>query len=88
MFNPPFPWPRETRRFAPSRHQAKPSPAHPRSHPVWLLKTGDLEYGIWTAGQVQGLINDVPTSCAELIERMVRECEATILQRLVGMIHK
>ncbi len=52
-----------------------------------LLKTGDLEYGVWTAGQVQGLIDDIP-SCQELIERLVRDCEATILQRLVGMIQK
>ncbi len=52
-----------------------------------LLKTGDLEYGVWTAGQVQGLIDDVP-SCQELIDRLVRDCEATILQRLVGMIQK
>lgn len=52
-----------------------------------LLKTGDLEYGVWTAGQVQGLIDDVP-SCQELIDRLMRDCEATILQRLVGMIQK
>lgn len=50
-----------------------------------LLKTGDMEYGIWTAGQVQGLITDVP-SCAELLDRMVREAEATIRQRLMGML--
>ncbi len=49
------------------------------------LQTGDVEYGIWTAGQVQGLITDVP-SCAELLERMVKEAEATIRQRLVGML--
>lgn len=50
-----------------------------------LFKTGDMEHGIWTAGQVQGLINDVP-SCAELLERMVKEAEATIRQRLMGML--
>ena len=37
------------------------------------LASGDLDSGILTAGQVIGLIDDIPT-CAELIERMVREC--------------
>uniref|UniRef100_UPI00268FE84A hypothetical protein n=1 Tax=Amycolatopsis thermoflava TaxID=84480 RepID=UPI00268FE84A len=36
---------------------------------------GDLELGTWSAGLVQGIINDVPT-VAELIERIVTEaCE-------------
>jgi nitronate monooxygenase len=35
---------------------------------------------IW-AGQVQGLIHDIPT-CAELIGRMAAEAEAVIAQRL------
>lgn len=33
---------------------------------------GDMEGGIWTAGQVIGLINDVP-SCQELLDNMVNE---------------
>lgn len=33
---------------------------------------GDMEGGIWTAGQVIGLINDVP-SCQELLDTMVNE---------------
>lgn len=37
------------------------------------LETGDVNGGIITAGMVVGLINDIPT-CAELLERMVREC--------------
>jgi nitronate monooxygenase len=41
------------------------------------LEAGDPNDGIVTAGQVAGLIDDVPT-CAELIERMVAECRRQI----------
>lgn len=37
------------------------------------LESGDETQGLIWAGQVIGLIDDIPT-CAELIERMVREC--------------
>lgn len=37
------------------------------------LETGDATGGLVWAGQSVGLIDDIPT-CAELIERMVREC--------------
>ncbi len=37
------------------------------------LETGDLDAGLVWAGEVVGLIEDVP-SCAELIDRMVAEC--------------
>lgn len=37
------------------------------------LEAGDINGGIITAGMVMGLIDDIPT-CAELLERMVREC--------------
>jgi len=50
-----------------------------------VYEQGDPDYGIWSAGQVQGLIHDIPT-CAELIHRMVREAEEIIAQRLGGMI--
>lgn len=36
------------------------------------LEAGEVDGGIITAGMVMGLIDDVPT-CAELLERMVRE---------------
>lgn len=49
------------------------------------LQTGDIDFGIWTAGQVQGLITDIP-SCEELVNRLVSEAEATIRQRLMGML--
>jgi nitronate monooxygenase len=50
-----------------------------------VYETGDPDHGIWSAGQVQGLIHDVP-SCAELIHRIIAEAEAIILGRLEGMI--
>jgi NAD(P)H-dependent flavin oxidoreductase YrpB (nitropropane dioxygenase family) len=37
------------------------------------LESGDLNAGLVWAGEVVGLIDDIPT-CAELIERMVAEC--------------
>ncbi|HEX7761046.1 MAG TPA: nitronate monooxygenase family protein [Caulobacteraceae bacterium] len=52
-----------------------------------VYETGDPDHGIWSAGQVQGLIHDVP-SCAELISRMVLGAEEIIQARLQGMIHK
>lgn len=47
------------------------------------LETGDLDSGLVWAGQVQGLIHDVPT-CRELIERIVADAEAIIAARLSG----
>jgi NADH:quinone reductase (non-electrogenic) len=35
-----------------------------------VYETGDLDHGIWTAGQAQALIQDVPT-VAELVERII-----------------
>ena len=50
-----------------------------------VYETGDPDHGIWSAGQVQGLIHDIP-SCAELIHRMVSGAEEIIQGRLEGMI--
>jgi nitronate monooxygenase len=49
-----------------------------------VYEEGDTDFGIWSAGMVQGLIHDIPT-CAELVSRIVREAEAIIAQRLAGM---
>lgn len=38
------------------------------------LNSGQVDDGVITAGQVVGLIDDIPT-CAELIERIVAECD-------------
>jgi NAD(P)H-dependent flavin oxidoreductase YrpB (nitropropane dioxygenase family) len=49
------------------------------------LETGDINAGLIWAGQVQGLIHDIPT-CAELIGRIMGDAEAIIGRRLAGML--
>jgi nitronate monooxygenase len=49
------------------------------------LGSGDTNHGIWSAGMIQGLINDIPT-CAELVGRIVRDAEAIIRNRLEAMV--
>jgi len=44
-------------------------------------KDGDADGGIWGAGQVVGLIDDIPTT-KELMDRLVGEAEQTIKGRL------
>jgi nitronate monooxygenase len=41
------------------------------------LEGGDINAGLVWAGQVVGLINDIPT-CKELIERMISECKQSL----------
>lgn len=48
------------------------------------LETGDLDAGLVWAGQIQGLIHDVPT-CQQLLDRMIDEAEAIIRDRLNSM---
>ncbi|MCG8314031.1 MAG: nitronate monooxygenase family protein [Pseudomonadales bacterium] len=50
-----------------------------------VLDKGDLEHGIWTAGMVIGLINDIPT-CDTLVSRIVAEAEEVIRTRMNGML--
>ncbi|KAI1800307.1 2-nitropropane dioxygenase family oxidoreductase [Daldinia bambusicola] len=42
---------------------------------------GDADYGVWTAGQVIGLIHDIPT-CAALLSRIEKEAEETLTSKL------
>lgn len=49
-----------------------------------LLESGDLDAGLIWAGQVQGLIHDIPTVDV-LIQRIMREAQDIIRQRLPGM---
>jgi NADH:quinone reductase (non-electrogenic) len=49
------------------------------------LVSGDTDHGVWSAGMVQGLIQDIP-SCRELIDRIMSEAEAIIAQRLAGFL--
>jgi NAD(P)H-dependent flavin oxidoreductase YrpB (nitropropane dioxygenase family) len=50
-----------------------------------LFERGDLEHGIWSAGMVIGLIDDIPT-CEELLARIVAEAEQIIAERLNGLL--
>ena len=49
------------------------------------LETGDIDAGLVWAGQVQGLIHDVP-SCDALVRRIVADAEAIIARRLSAMV--
>jgi NAD(P)H-dependent flavin oxidoreductase YrpB (nitropropane dioxygenase family) len=49
-----------------------------------VYEEGDIEYGVWSAGMVVGLIKDIPT-CAELVHRIVAEAEGIITARLANM---
>ena len=50
-----------------------------------VYEKGDPEYGVWSAGMVQGLIHDIP-SVQELVERIMTEAEALIRKRLDVMV--
>ena len=50
-----------------------------------LFDTGDLDKGIWSAGMIVGLIDDIPT-CHELISRIVAEAEEIIKRRLIEAV--
>ncbi|KAJ3280650.1 hypothetical protein HDU79_011485 [Rhizoclosmatium sp. JEL0117] len=52
-----------------------------------VFVNGDSDYGVWTAGTVLGLIDDIP-SCQVLVSRMVAGAEEIITQRLAGMVVK
>lgn len=50
-----------------------------------VYEIGDTDYGIWSAGMVQGLIDDVPT-VAELVGRIMREASDTVSSRLTDLL--
>ncbi len=50
---------------------------------VW--EKGDVDGGVFTAGQVTGLIHDIPT-VAELVSRIVAEAEDIVRHRLPGLV--
>jgi nitronate monooxygenase len=50
-----------------------------------VYDTGDTDFGIWSAGQTQGLIHDIPT-CKELIDNIMSEAHAIIRSRLDRMV--
>jgi NADH:quinone reductase (non-electrogenic) len=48
-----------------------------------IMKTGDMEAGVWSCGMVAGLIHDVP-SVKDLIDRIMAEADQIIRKRLPG----
>ena len=46
-----------------------------------VMQNGAMDSGAWSCGMVAGLINDIP-SCKELIDRIIRDAEKLINQRL------
>ena len=52
-----------------------------------VLEDGKVEKGVMSAGQVMGLIHDVPT-VKELIDRIVSEAEDIITKRLTGVVQQ
>jgi len=53
-------------------------------YPKVMIK-GDMDAGAWSCGMVVGLIRDIPT-VKELVDRIMAEAEAIILQRLTGLL--
>lgn len=49
------------------------------------LETGNLDAGLIWAGQIQGLIRDIP-SCQDLLDRMIKDAQDIIRKRLSGML--
>lgn len=50
-----------------------------------VMKGGDVDAGAWSCGMVAGLIHDIPT-CKELIDRMMKEAEDIIKNRLNSLL--
>jgi len=51
------------------------------------LETGNLDAGLVWAGQVQGLIHDIPT-CQDLLAQIVGDAERIIAGRLAGFLQR
>jgi nitronate monooxygenase len=49
-----------------------------------VMEGGDMDGGIWSAGQSQGLIHDIPT-CEELVKNIMGQAEGIIRARLDAM---
>jgi len=50
-----------------------------------VMVEGEVGAGAWSCGMVAGLIHDIPT-CQELIDRIMRQAETLIGERLTGII--
>ncbi len=50
-----------------------------------VLDRGEMDAGIWSAGQTQGLIHDIPT-CKDLVEHIMAEAHRIVRERLDKMV--
>lgn len=50
-----------------------------------VLGAGNMEGGMWWAGQAQGLIDEVDT-CANVLNKIITDAEAIISERLPGLV--
>jgi len=50
-----------------------------------VLEDGDIDGGVWTAGMVIGLINDIPT-CDVLLQRIVAEAREAATIRMSALL--
>ena len=50
-----------------------------------VMQDGAMDAGAWSCGMVVGLIHDIP-SCKELIDRIMKEANEIIQQRLAGLL--
>ncbi|ATY66450.1 2-nitropropane dioxygenase family [Cordyceps militaris] len=50
-----------------------------------VFSNGDPEHGVWTTGQVMGLIHDIPT-CDVLVKRIEKEAETTLNERVALVV--
>ena len=50
-----------------------------------IMQNGEMDLGAWSCGMVAGLIHDIP-SCEDLIERIMKQAEGIICERLQSML--
>ena len=53
--------------------------------PEAAYENGDPDGGVWTVGQAQGLVHDIPT-CAQLIARIADQARDVIRGRLATVL--
>ncbi|NCF69496.1 MAG: nitronate monooxygenase [Chloroflexi bacterium] len=52
-----------------------------------IMQEGEMDAGAWSCGMVAGLISDIP-SCKDLVERIVKDAEDIIHNRLTALASK
>ena len=50
-----------------------------------VYRDGDTDGGIWSAGQSQGLIHDIPT-CKDIVKNIMRQAEQTLAKNAKLMV--